>query len=83
MSYRQALVRPLRVQAKGLYVNPLTGSSMTMQQAMTEGRVLMEFVSKKKIREEKKSYGLVTIRITKETRPYTITSEPLFFFFFF
>ena len=70
------------MQAKGLYVNPLTGSSMTMQQAMTEGRVLMEFVSKKKIREEKKSYGLVTIRITKETRPYTITSETFFFFLF-
>ena len=62
------------MQAKGLYVNPLTGSSMTMQEAMNEGRVLMDFVSKKKIREEQKSYGLITIRITKETRPYTITS---------
>lgn len=39
--------------------------SMSMTDAMNEGRVLMEFVSKKKIREEKNSYGLITIKITK------------------
>ncbi|GFO22789.1 microtubule-actin cross-linking factor 1, isoforms 1/2/3/5-like [Plakobranchus ocellatus] len=34
----------------------------------------MDFVSKKKIREERNSYGLITVKITKETRPYTITA---------
>lgn len=63
------------VQGKGLYNNPLTGESMTMQEAMNEGKVLMDFISKKKIREEKKSYGLITLKITRETRPYTITGE--------
>lgn len=64
-----------RCQAKGLYRNPLTGSSMTMTDAMSDGRVLLEIVSKKKIREEKNSYGIITIKITRETRPYTITGE--------
>lgn len=36
-----------------------------MVDAMNEGRVIMEFVSKRKIREEKNSYGLITIKITK------------------
>lgn len=39
--------------------------SITMVDAMNEGRVIMEFVSKRKIREEKNSYGLITIKITK------------------
>ncbi|CAG5121181.1 unnamed protein product [Candidula unifasciata] len=55
-----------------LYVNPKTGKAMSMSDAMNEGRVLVEFVSRKKIREEKNSYGLITITITKETKPFTI-----------
>ena len=38
---------------------------MSMTDAMNEGRVIMDFVSKKKIREERNSYGLITIKITK------------------
>lgn len=43
---------------------------------MNEGRVLMEFVSRKKIREEKNSYGLITVKITK----VSVCSQPYFLF---
>jgi len=35
--------------------------------------IMVEIVSSKKIREEKSSYGMLTITITKESRPFTIT----------
>uniref|UniRef100_A0A0B7AGD8 SH3 domain-containing protein n=1 Tax=Arion vulgaris TaxID=1028688 RepID=A0A0B7AGD8_9EUPU len=56
------------------YTNPNTGKVMSMSDAMNEGRVMVEFISKKKIREENNSYGLMTVTITKELRPYTIIS---------
>ncbi|XP_076453465.1 uncharacterized protein LOC143288724 [Babylonia areolata] len=59
-------------QSQGLYVNPKTGQSMTMKEAMSEGKIIIEMLSKKKLREEKQSYGLLTIRSTRESRPYTI-----------
>ncbi|XP_070212896.1 dystonin-like isoform X3 [Littorina saxatilis] len=73
LDLQNAIMLGIVDQGKGLYNNPLTGESMTMQEAMNEGKVLMDFISKKKIREEKKSYGLITLKITRETRPYTIT----------
>jgi len=60
-------------QAKKTYVNPKNGHTMSMSDATNEGRIMMELVSRKKIREEKNTYGLITLKITKETRPYTIT----------
>jgi hypothetical protein len=56
------------------YINPKTGKSIPMVEAMSEGRVLVDVVSRKKIREENNSYGLITITITREVRPYTIKS---------
>ncbi|KAL8625600.1 hypothetical protein ACOMHN_014688 [Nucella lapillus] len=45
---------------------------MTMKDAMEEGKVVIQAMSKKKLSEEKKSYGLLTIRTSRESRPYTI-----------
>ncbi|XP_059163588.1 dystonin-like isoform X2 [Physella acuta] len=73
LSLQDAIMLGIVDQATNQYINPKTGQSMSMTDAMNEGSVLMEFVSKKKIREEKNSYGLITIKITKETRPYSIT----------
>ncbi|KAL8597481.1 hypothetical protein ACOMHN_047708 [Nucella lapillus] len=73
LGLQEAIVLGVVDQARGLYINPLTGEQMTMNDAMSMGFVVMEMVSKKKIREEKQSYGLITIKITRETRPYTIT----------
>ena len=36
-----------------------------MPDAMNEGRIMMEIVSRKKIREENNSYGIMTIKTTK------------------
>ncbi|KAK3730182.1 hypothetical protein RRG08_034928 [Elysia crispata] len=73
LSLQEAIMLGVVDQNQNLYVNPVTGQKMSMTDAMNEGRVIMDFVSKKKIREERNSYGLITIKITKETRPYTIT----------
>lgn len=58
----------------GRYVNIVTGESVTFQEAMANGDITVEFKSQRKIREEKSSYGIITIKTSKETRPYTILS---------
>ncbi|XP_012944656.1 uncharacterized protein LOC101854908 [Aplysia californica] len=73
LTLQNAIMLGIVDQTKNEYVNPNTGVAMSMTDAMNEGRVMMEIVSRKKIREEKNSYGLITIKITKESRPYTIT----------
>ncbi|XP_076436065.1 uncharacterized protein LOC143275670 [Babylonia areolata] len=73
LDLQEAIVLGIVDQGRGQYINPLTGETMTMSDAMSMGYVLMEMVSKKKIREEQQNYGLITIKITRETRPYTIT----------
>jgi len=55
-------------------VNIVTGESVTFQEAMGNGDITVEFKSQRKIREEKTSYGIITIKTSKETRPYTILS---------
>ena len=62
------------VSVVGRYVNIQTGKSVTFQEAMANGDITVEIKSQKKVREEKSSYGLITVTTTKETRPYTITS---------
>lgn len=47
-----------------------------MMDAMNEGRVLVEFVSRKKIREEKNTYGIITITVTKVTM-FFIMNNPV------
>ena len=56
------------------YVNPVTGKSMSLQQAMAMGDVTVEFKSQKKVKEERSSYGLITVTTTTDSRPYTIKS---------
>ncbi|BFZ00631.1 hypothetical protein BsWGS_03670 [Bradybaena similaris] len=73
LSLQQAIMLGIVDKDQKHYTNPISGQSITMVDAMNEGRVIMEFVSKRKIREEKNSYGLITIKITKESKPYTIT----------
>ncbi|RUS72590.1 hypothetical protein EGW08_019645 [Elysia chlorotica] len=73
LSLQEAIMLGVVDQGQNMYVNPVTGEKMSMTDAMNEGRVIMDFVSKKKIREERNSYGLITVKTTKETRPYTIT----------
>lgn len=41
---------------------------------MGNGDITVEFKSQRKIREEKSSYGIITVKTSKETRPYTIKS---------
>ena len=55
------------------YVNPLTGKSVSLQDAMGMGDIVVEFKSKEKVKEEKSSYGIITVTESVDTRPYTIT----------
>ena len=56
------------------YVNPLTGKSVSLQQAMAMGDIVVEFKSQEKVKEEKSSYGIITVTTSSDTRPYTIKS---------
>ncbi|BFZ06761.1 hypothetical protein BsWGS_09799 [Bradybaena similaris] len=72
LTLQQAVELGIVDETQKVYTNPLTRKTISMTDAMNEGRVLVEFVSRKKIREEKNTYGIITITITKETKPYTI-----------
>ncbi|XP_050389840.2 dystonin isoform X2 [Patella vulgata] len=74
LSLQQAIMMNIVDQAKGTYTNPLTRKTIPMSQAMNEGLIVMDFISKTKIREEKKEFGLITVKVTRENRPYTILS---------
>lgn len=54
-------------------MNIVTGETMSFQEAMGMGDIIVEFKSQKKIREEKSSYGIITVKTSVETRPYTVT----------
>jgi len=73
LTLQQAVMLGIVDQDSNKYINPNTGASMSMPDAMNEGRIMMEIVSRKKIREENNSYGIMTIKTTKETRDFTIT----------
>lgn len=72
LSLDQAVSQGVLDQVKNLYINPRSGVTMSVRDAMNEGRIMVEILSVKKIREEKSSYGILTITITKENRAYTI-----------
>ena len=55
-------------------MNPDTGETMPFPVAMNSGKIKVGVVSTEKGEEKKSSFGVVTIRTTKESRPYTVTS---------
>ncbi|KAL5004143.1 hypothetical protein ScPMuIL_017599 [Solemya velum] len=72
ISVQEAIMAGILDQATGTYVNPQTGDSMPIYEAMNEHLIHVEFKSRRKIREEKKSYGIITIKVTRENRPYSM-----------
>ena len=72
LSFQHAVMLGIVDQTNNRYINPDTGESVPIREAINAGRICLEWTSRKKIREEKKSYGLITIKTTRETRPYTI-----------
>ncbi|KAL4219798.1 hypothetical protein ACF0H5_020210 [Mactra antiquata] len=74
LTLTEAVLAGIIDQASGQYVNIVTGESMPLSQAMACGDIIVEFKSQKKIKEEKSSYGIITIKTSVETRPYTILS---------
>lgn len=57
---------------EGTYVNPKTGRSMPIPQAMSEGNIKVEFTSTRKTQEKRRDVGLITITTQRESRPYTV-----------
>lgn len=47
---------------------------MSFQKAMGDGSIVVQFKSQQKIKEEKSSFGIITVKTAMETRPYTILS---------
>lgn len=72
MSIQHAIMLGIVDQARGKYTNLDTGESIPIAEAMNEGKILVEFTSTRKIKQEKSAIGLITIKTKKETRPYII-----------
>lgn len=60
--------------ATNQYVNPITGKVLSLQQAMALGDIVVEFKSQQKVKEERSSYGIITVTSSTDSRPYTITA---------
>lgn len=73
LSLQEAIILGIIDQTTNQYINPDTGDVCSITAAMNDGKIMFEFTSRKKIREEKKSYGIISIKTTKENRPYTIS----------
>ncbi|XP_041357695.1 uncharacterized protein LOC121374644 isoform X2 [Gigantopelta aegis] len=72
ISLHDAVMIGLIDQNRGTYYNPVTRETMTVDQAINRQLVIMELVSTTKVKEEKQTFGLITITVTRETHPYTI-----------
>lgn len=72
ISVQEAVLQGILDQVAGTYVNPVTKEVMKLIDAQNEGLVIMQTQSRKRIRKQDQSYGLLTIKTTKENRPYTI-----------
>lgn len=72
ISLDQAVSLGIINQEEGRYVNPTTGESMPIPVAMNGGKIKVEMTTTKKSEEKRQDIGLITIRIAKESRPYTI-----------
>ncbi|XP_062597680.1 uncharacterized protein LOC134259100 isoform X1 [Saccostrea cucullata] len=73
LTLQEAIMLGIIDQTTNSYINPDTGDTCSITEAMNNGNIMFEFTSRKKIREEKKSYGIISIKTTKENRPYTIS----------
>ncbi|XP_060068768.1 uncharacterized protein LOC132548887 [Ylistrum balloti] len=72
ISPQEAIMLGIIDQASNHYVNIVTKETMTMGAAINRGIVQISFQSSETIREEDTSYGVVTIKTMKDTRPYKI-----------
>jgi hypothetical protein len=59
-------------QRSGTYVNPWTMESMPIPTAMNAGKIKVEFTTTKKSVEKRSDVGLITIKMRKELRPFTV-----------
>ncbi|XP_063430227.1 uncharacterized protein LOC134712522 isoform X2 [Mytilus trossulus] len=72
ISVQEAVIQGILDQVAGTYVNPVTKEVMKLIDAQNEGFVIMQTQSRKRLRKQDQSYGLITIKTTKENRPYTV-----------
>lgn len=72
ISVQEAVHQGILDQVAGTYVNPVTKEVMQLIDAQNEGLVIMQTQSRQRIRRQDQSYGLITIKTTKENRPYTV-----------
>ena len=73
ISLQKAIMLGIIDQVERTYVNPMTGLGISFSDAINKGMILIEILKREKIEEEKKSYGMITIKTTSESHPYHIT----------
>ena len=74
MAFSQAVLVGIIDQSKGLYINPMTGASVSITKAIGDGNIVIEHVAMTRTREMTRSIGLMTIRTETDTHEYTISA---------
>jgi len=72
ISMDDAIRKGIVNQSRGVYINPKTHEEIPIPTAMAQGFIIVESTQTKKTRESKQAVGLVTVKYTRETRPYTV-----------
>ena len=74
LSIAEAIERGILDPDRGLYIHPEQKDlPIPIPVAMNAGLIIVESTETKKTKEKIKAVGLVTVNVTQETRPYTIT----------
>lgn len=73
LSLRDAIVKGVVDQDKGMYVNPVTKEEIPIPEAMNQGHIKVEFVSTRRTEEKVKAVGLITIKTMTDNRNYTMS----------
>ena len=75
-SYYRAIADGIISQTKGIYINPDTGDSMPIPEAMNKGLILVEFTNTS-IDHENIKKGILTTTTNLEHVTYTVEVNPL------
>ena len=73
ISMHEAVVAKIVDPETGMYCNPDTGEGKAIPVAMSEGLIIVEYVSTKRTVEKTKAVGLITLRTEIDRREYSIT----------
>ena len=74
ISMKDAIASGIIIKEAGIYMNPDSGSYLSIQEAMGKNLIKVEFVSTRKTAEKVTAIGLIRIKTRVDNRPYSISN---------